>query len=107
MQVSGGVLGGDGSSVLFVVQGFQEAETVFSIAAKMAERGHGVVFLFTQKGVRHLTDRGLIAGLSYARGINCLEHEGSGYNLCEGVEMIDYEGWVELIEASEKIVSWI
>ncbi|UCD45404.1 MAG: hypothetical protein JSV27_02595 [Candidatus Bathyarchaeota archaeon] len=93
-------------SVLFVVQGFQETETVFSIAAKMAERGQ-IVFLFTQKGVRHLTDRRLTASLSYAGGINCLEHEGSGYDLCDGVTMIDYEGWVELIEASEKIVSWI
>ena len=94
-------------SVLFVVQGFQETETVFSIAAKMAERGHGVVFLFTQKGVRHLTDSGLMASLSYALGINCLEHEGEGYDLCEGVEMIDYEGWVELIETCDKIVSWV
>jgi len=94
-------------SVLFVVQGFQETETVFSIAAEMAERGHGVVFLFTQKGVRHLTDRGLIASLSYAGGINCLEHEGSGYDLSDGVEMIDYGGWVELIEDCEKIVSWV
>lgn len=94
-------------SVLFVVQGFQETETVFSIAAKMAETGHGVVFLFTQKGVRHLTDRRLVASLSYAGGISCLEHEGEGYDLCEGVEMIDYEGWVELIEACERIVSWI
>ena len=37
---------------LFYVQDVQRVLTVFKIAARLADRGEEVVFMFTQKGIR-------------------------------------------------------
>ncbi len=91
---------------LFYVQGFQRVSTVFEIAARLAEKGEEVVFMFTQKGIRHLVDRGLMRSLSYTESINCLESEALGLDLKGEVAMLDYPGLVKLIEECPQIVSW-
>ena len=91
---------------LFYVQDTQRVLTVFEIAARLADRGEEVVFMFTQKGIRHLVDRGLMKNLSYADSINCLESEASGLDIKGEVVMLDYLGLVELIEGCPRIVSW-
>ena len=91
---------------LFYVQDVQRVLTVFKIAARLADRGEEVVFMFTQKGIRHLVDRGLMKNLSYAESINCLESEASGLDIKGEVVMLDYLGLVELIEGCPRIVSW-
>ena len=91
---------------LFYVQDVQRVLTVFEIAARLADRGEEVVFMFTQKGIRHLVDRGLMKNLSYADSINCLESEASGLDIKGEVVMLDYLGLVELIEGCPRIVSW-
>ena len=98
-------------SVLFVVGRSKEASTAFRAAERMAEGGQEVVFLFTRNGCLHATDKNLVNSLTYAKGVNCLEadcrYEGLLSKVVDGVKLIDYLGWVELIEACDKIVSWL
>ena len=91
---------------LFYVQDFQRGSTVFEIAARLAEKREEVVFMFAQKGIRHLVDRGLMRSLSYAESINCLESEASDLDIKGEVVMLDYRGFVKLIEECPQIVSW-
>jgi hypothetical protein len=98
--------GDDVLKFLFYVQGFQRASSVFEIASRLAEKGEAVVFMFTKKGIRHLVDRGLMRSLSYAESINCLESEVSDMDIKGDVVMLDYPGFVKLIEECPQIVSW-
>jgi hypothetical protein len=91
---------------LFYIQGYQRIFTVFDIATRLAERGEEIVFMFTQKGVRHLDDRDLMKKLSYALGLNCLESETSGFDIKGEVVKLNYQGLVKLIEECPQIISW-
>jgi hypothetical protein len=91
---------------LFYIQGYQRIFTVFDIAARLAEKGEEIVFIFTKKGVRHLVDRDLIKKLSYALSLNCLESEASGLEIKGEVVMLNYQGLVKLIEECPQIISW-
>jgi len=97
-------------SVLFVIGRFQESGTAFRLAEKMARDGHVIHFLFTGKGCRHAADRESMKSIDYAEGVHCLrsdcEAEGLLDKIADGVETIDYDGWVGLIEDCGKIVSW-
>jgi len=97
--------------VLFVIGGFQEGGTAFGLAEKMSRDGHAIRFLFTGKGCRHAADRELTGSIDYAEGVHCLrsdcEAEGLLDKIADGVETIDYDGWVGLIEDCGKIVSWL
>ena len=68
------------------------------------------MILFTEGGCRHATDRELVASLSYAEGLFCLESDSNSQGLrgkIDGaVRLINYGGWIELVEACERIVSW-
>jgi len=96
--------------VLFVVVGLQETVTVFKLAERMARDGQHVVFLFTGDSRRHAADTELMKSLHFAEGIYVLKDDGgfrvSLSDLAEGVEAIDYDGWVGLLEACDRIVSW-
>ena len=98
-------------SVLFVIGRFQEGGTAFRLAEKMASDGHVIHFLFTGKDRRHATDEELTKSLDYAEGIYCIrsdcEAEGLLDEIADGVETIEYDGWVGLIEDCGKIVSWV
>jgi hypothetical protein len=94
--------------ILFVISEFQDSPTAFKIAERMARRGQRVSILFTGEACRHLTDPELYNSIAFA-GVHCL---GSDLDQIErerlvgGVRLVDYSGWVELVEANEKIVSW-
>ena len=96
--------------VLFVVVGLQKSVTVFRLAERMARDGQHVVFLFTGDSRRHAADTELMKSLHFAEGIYVLKDDGgfrvSLSDLAEGVEAIDYDGWVGLLEACDRIVSW-
>ena len=96
--------------MLFVVVGLQETETVFKLAERMARDGKHVVFLFTGDSRCHAADPELIKSLHFAEGIYFLKGYGvfrvSLSDLPEGVEAVDYDGWVVLLEACDRIVSW-
>lgn len=95
---------------LFVVGGLQETGTVFRLAERMAGDGRRIVFLFTGDGCRHAADPELMKALRFAEGIYVLRDDcgsmGVLDRLAEGVEAIDYDGWVGLLEVCDRIVSW-
>ena len=96
--------------VLFVVVSLQETGTVFKLAKRMAEDGQHVVFLFTGNSRRHEADPELMKSLHFAEGVYVLGGDGWSRGLLgdlpEGVEEIEYDGWVGLLETCEKVVSW-
>ena len=95
--------------VLFVISGLQDSTTVFEAAERMARSGEKIDFLFTEEACRHAYDPELVDSLSFAGGVYCLEsdlEQAERENLVKGVRLLDYSGWVELVEANDKIVSW-
>lgn len=95
-------------SVLFIVSRLQDSQTVFRAAESSAQAGMKVMFLFTEGGCQHATDRELVASLSYVEGLFCLKSDSQGLRdkIDGGVKPIDYGGWIELVEACDRIVSW-
>lgn len=94
---------------LFVVGAHGEAGTAFKLASKMFDGGCDVFFLFVGEGCRHTLDEPLMRSLSFAAGVHCLDrdldriedHDDGSF------EVVDYSGWVELIETCDKLFSWI
>jgi len=96
--------------VLFVVSGPQETRTVFRLAERMADAGQRVLILFAGGGRRHAADPELIGSLHFAEGVyalrgGCGSREGLG-DPADGVETVNYDGWVGLLEACDRVVSW-
>ena len=92
-------------SVLFIVERFHDSGTAFAAAERMAGNGQEVVILFTLEGVEHAVNEGLVGRLGFAKSINCLITDGKS-EVTPGVNVVDFEGWVRLIEESERIASW-
>jgi len=94
--------------VLFVISESQDSTTVFGVAERMARSGEKIDLLFTEEACCHVCDPKLVGSLSFA-GVYCLESDldqAERENLVEGVRLLDYSGWMDLVEANEKIVSW-
>jgi sulfur transfer complex TusBCD TusB component (DsrH family) len=96
--------------VLFVVVGLQKSVTVFRLAERMARDGQHVVFLFAGDSRRHAEDPELMKSLRFTKGVHILKGDGGWKaprsDLPEGVEAVDYDGWVGLLEACDSVVSW-
>ena len=95
--------------VLFIISGLQDSTTVFEAAERMARSGEKIDLLFTEEACRHVCDPELVGSLSFAGGVYCLEsdlEQAERENLVEGVRLLEYSGWMEIVEANEKIVSW-
>ena len=95
--------------VLFVISGLQDSTTVFEAVKRMARNEETIDLLFTEEASRHAYDSELIDSLGIAGGVYYLMsdlEQAERENLVEGVRLLDYSGWVELVEANEKIVSW-
>ena len=89
--------------VLYVISDRRSASTAFELASK--ERGDVSILLIGEA-------RGLIDGREQWK---TLDHTCRIYNLgdnlkgtsqIEGVDVVDYSGWIRLIEENERIVSW-
>jgi len=88
---------------LFVVGRPLETETLMAAMEALAAGGEEVHVIFVQGGVGNASDESLVSRMSSARSLSCLD---ARVELVEGVERVDYDGWVRLIEVYEKIVSW-
>ena len=92
---------------LYVIHGAQKSPTVFDIAAERARKGDDVSILFTREARLHAADQSLIDSISFATRIYCLSKgQDDEIETTKDVVLIDYSGWVALIEANEKIISW-
>jgi hypothetical protein len=69
----------------------------------LVAKGEKVHVIFVQGGVENASDESIIRRMNSARSLSCLD---ANSEVVEGVERVDYHGWVRLIEGCEKIVSW-
>ena len=94
---------------LFVVGSHLGAETAFELARKMFDGGYDVFFLFVGEGCRYALDEPLLRSLSFAADVYCLDRDLDRNENCDdrSFEVVDYTGWVELIERCDTLLSWI
>ena len=89
--------------VLYVISDRQSASAAFELASK--ERGDVSILLIGQaRGL--IDDKEHRKTLDHTSRIYCLGDIINGRSQIEGVEVVDYSGWVELIEENDRIVSW-
>ena len=89
--------------VLYVISDRQSASTAFELASKERD---DVSFLLIGQARGLVDDREQREALYPTGRIYCLGDITNGRSQSEGVEVVDYSGWVELIEENERIVSW-
>ena len=85
---------------LFVIGRLLETETLLTTMEGLDARGEEVHVIFVQAGVENVSDAKLLRRMGFAKSLSCLNTD------VEGVERVDYQGWVRLIEGCEKIVYW-
>jgi hypothetical protein len=89
--------------VLYVISDRQSASTAFELASR--EDGDVLILIFGEaRGLMDDTEHGRLFD-KYGK-IYCLEDPKKGSRQIDGVEIVDYSGWVKLIEENERIVSW-
>jgi hypothetical protein len=89
--------------VLYLISDRQSASTAFELASR--EDGDVSILLFGEaRGLMDDVEHGKIFD-KYGK-IYYLEEPEKSSRQIEGVEVIDYSGWVKLIEENERGVSW-
>ncbi len=89
--------------VLYVISDLQSASRAIELASK--ERGDVSILLMGEaRGL--VDDREPWMTHGYTGRIYHLGDIANGMTQIEGVEVVDYSGWVMLIEENERIVSW-
>ena len=89
--------------IILLQIGTQEYGEVFRIARRIASQGKKLLILFTGDGCRLVEDLNMTESLSFARLFALKEDVRKSV---EGVEIIDYEGWVKLLEYCNKTACW-
>ena len=96
--------------VLFVVSQTRKTKTVFRLAERMSDNGLRIFLLFTKDARRLAADPRLVKSLNFAEGVYVLKGDSAstGFlgDLVEGVEAMDFAGWVGLLEVCDRVVSW-
>ena len=89
--------------VLYIISDRQSASTAIELASK--EMGDVSILLFGEaRGL--VDDREPWTTTGYKGRIYHLGEITDGVIPIEGVEAVDYSGWVKLIEENDRIVSW-
>ena len=89
--------------VLYVISDRQSASTAIALASK--EKGDVSLLLIGEaRGL--VDDKEHRKTLDHISRIYCLGDITNGMSQIEGVKVVDYSGWVELIEENDRIVSW-
>jgi predicted peroxiredoxin len=89
--------------IILLQIGTQEYGEAFRIARRVAAQGKKLLILFTGEGCRLVEDPNMAESLSFARLFALKEDVRKPV---EGVEIIDYEGWVKLLEYCNKTACW-
>ena len=89
--------------VLYVISIEKPLEIVFEMASREAVE---VTFLFVKEARRLVANIELMDSLDYAVGIYCLDEVSKTINKAQNVQIIDYLGWVKLLERNTRIISW-
>ncbi|HIH88780.1 TPA: hypothetical protein HA344_06185 [Candidatus Bathyarchaeota archaeon] len=75
----------------------------FRIARRVAAQGKKIIILFTGEGCRLAEDPQIVDSLNFAR-LHALKDDYK--KPVEGVEIVDYAGWVRLLEYCNKTACW-
>jgi hypothetical protein len=89
--------------VLYIISDRRSASTAFEIASK--EVGDVSILLFGEASGL-VVDKEQWTTHGYTGKIYHLGDIKNGVSPIEGVEVVDYSGWVKLIEENERVVSW-
>ena len=89
---------------ILLIVGYAEAKTAFRTMRRVAAAGKKVLLLFTGEGCRIASDPTQVEVLDFAR-LFALRNDCP--NPAKGVELVDYDGWIRLLEYCNKTVSWI
>ncbi len=80
------------------------ADPAFTLARRLHDEGGEVAFVFSGKGVHHTRHPETVEKIGFAETYTVAsEFNPTG----EEVEAIGYDRWVELLEESERTVSWV
>jgi len=88
---------------LFVIGRPLKIETLQAAMERLAARGEEIHVIFVDAGVGTAGDEKLMRQMGFAESLSCLSADAE---IAEGVERMDYLGWVRLIEGCERVVSW-
>jgi hypothetical protein len=88
---------------ILLIVGCAEAKTAFRTMRRVAAAGKKVLLLFTGEGCRIASDPAQVEGFDFAR-LFALRNDCP--NPAKGVELVDYDGWIRLLEYCNKTVSW-
>jgi hypothetical protein len=89
--------------IILLQMGTQEYGEGFRIARRVAAQGKKILILFTSDGCRLAENPQLVDSLGFARLFALRDDLRKPV---KGVEVIDYEGWVNLLEYCNKTACW-
>jgi hypothetical protein len=88
---------------ILLTVGCAEAKTAFRTMRRVAATGKKVLLLFTGEGCKIASDPDQVEGLDFAR-LFALKNDCP--KPAKGVKLVDYDGWIRLLEYCNKTVSW-
>jgi hypothetical protein len=89
--------------IILLQIGTEEYGEVFRIARRVAAQGKKLLILFTGDGCRLAENPQIVDSLGFARLFALKEDV---VKPVEGVELVDYDGWVKLLEYCNKTACW-
>jgi len=89
--------------IILLQIGTQEYGEAFRIARRVAAQGKKMLILFTGDGCRIAENPHITDSLDFARLFALREDVRKPVN---GVEVINYDGWVKLLEYCNKTACW-
>jgi hypothetical protein len=89
--------------IILLQVGIEEYGEVFRIARRVAAQGKKLLILFTGDGCRLAENPHMTDSLSFARLFALKEDV---IKPVDGVEVVDYDGWLKLLEYCNKTACW-
>ncbi len=89
--------------IILLIIGTEKPGEAFRIARRIAAQGKKIVLLFIGPGAKIAEDPHQTEALDFAR-LYALKDDCQ--KPASGVELVDYDGWVRLLEYCSKTISW-
>ena len=90
--------------IILVIVGVRDPGECFRIVRRVAFEGRKVMMLFVGDGCRIAEDPGTVESLASFARLYALSEDCP--KPAKGVTLVDYDGWVKLLEMCNKTFSW-
>ena len=90
-------------SIILLIIGTNKPGEAFRVARRIAAEGKKILLLFVDEGCRIAEDPHVTENLDFAR-LYALVSDCS--KPAKGVELVDYDGWIKLLEFCNKTINW-